>query len=117
MLSSESFLRTASSGMFDNNGVKTPTRIAPMSPQKSPAILSPVAYVTLRSCGNADCVGVWWSPRIAFGRMFLYQPRRLLFLWLLFSIAPALVSAQTALAMPVPLRGKQINLDALLAVR
>src|SRR5258705_1333912 len=50
MLSSASFLRTASSGSFDSNGVKTPTRIALLSPQKSPAILSQVAYVTLRAC-------------------------------------------------------------------
>src|SRR5579864_72184 len=65
MLSSESFLRTASSGSFDSNGVKTPTRIAPLSPQKSPAILSQVAYVTLRSCGIPDYVESW-GPRIAF---------------------------------------------------
>src|SRR5579864_1346633 len=67
MLSSASFLRTACSGSFDNNGVKTPTRIVPMSPQKSPAILPQVDYVTLWSCGIEDCVESCGFHELSFG--------------------------------------------------
>src|ERR1700756_5108191 len=87
-----------------------------MSPQKSPAILSQVAYVTLRSCGIADCVGVWWVRVSPFGRMLLHQPRRLLLVSLLLCIAPALVSAQTDPSMPPPPREKKVHLKHVLVV-
>src|ERR1700756_1488333 len=111
MLSSASFLRTASSGSFDSNGVKTPTRIAPLSPPKSPAILSQVAYVTLRACALRNSQSLVYAPRTdSMGRMLLRQPRRLLFLSLLFWITAALASAQTDPSMPPPPREKKIHL-------
>ena len=71
--------------------------------------------------GPAALRTVWslvGSANRLLGRMLLRQPRRLLFLLLLFWITPALVSAQTdpSSSMPPPPREKKIHLKHVLVI-